>query len=69
MKGFKLTKSEWKALSIIATNFSAVFLTSLVIPVFIGVIDKYATEMLLYGLAGTIISGFLALKFAKEGKL
>lgn len=65
----KLNLSEIRALSSICTNFSAVFLASLIVPVFSGNFDVSAWSMILLGMGLTIGSVALALYCAKKGKI
>lgn len=65
----KLTKSGFKLLSVICSNFTAVFLGSIILPVIVGNIESYRLPMLIFGVAGTGGFTFLALLFAQRGKL
>lgn len=62
-------KSELKAISAICTNFSAVFLASLIIPAFTENFDFNNLPVLLLGLGFTLGSISLSLLFARKGKL
>lgn len=64
-----LYRSRQKALSALSANFSEVFLASLVLPVFTGSVGNYGLQLLVFGLIGTLISGFLSVKFAEKGRL
>lgn len=64
-----VTSSRAKALSVVFANFAAVFLGSLVIPVFNGGIDIEQLPVVLSGLLATIFSTWLSLIFAERGKL
>ncbi len=66
---FKLTKSGYRVLSTIGSNFSAVFLGSLVIPVFLVKLEVPKVYVLLLGLSLTSISLLLAVKFGEKGKI
>ncbi len=62
-------KSELKALSSLFTNFSAVFMASLIVPILTGNFDVTKLPVVLLGLALTIGTAFIAILFAKKGKL
>ncbi len=64
---FKLNKSGLRALSSLCTNFSAVFLGSLVLPAFI--VDDFQWFLVVLGLIGIIAAGYMAILFAQKGKL
>jgi hypothetical protein len=66
---FKMTMSKLRALSTLCANFSEVFLASLVIPVLIDGIDLSKLPVILFGVAGTLLSGLFSLFFAEKGKL
>lgn len=63
------TRSKLRALSTLCANFSEVFLASLVIPIFIGGVDISKLPVLLFGVAGTLLSGLFSLFFTEKGKL
>ena len=64
-----LTKSSSRALSTISANFSAVFLGSLVLPVFVGDFAVSNWPVILLGLVGVLSSVLLSIKFAQRGRL
>lgn len=64
---FRLNNSGLKALSTLCTNFSAVFLGSLIIPSFF--VDKIQWALVLFGVGGGIILAYFAILFAQKGKL
>ena len=66
---FRLTKSKLRALSTLCANFSEVFFASLVMPIFFGGIDISEFPVLLFGVAGTLLSALFSLFFAEKGKL
>jgi len=65
----RLESPEFRALSNVCTNFSEVFLASLVIPVFVGEFDTSRVPVLILGIALTGLFVWLSLIFAKKGKL
>ena len=65
---FKLTKHTFRALSDICTNFSAVFLASLVIPIFINPAD-ISLGIVLSGIILMLAATVLSLFCAEKGKL
>lgn len=65
----RLTRSGLKTLSVVCANFAAVFLGSLVLPVFIGDIEINRWSMLTFGVLGTGGFSYLAILFAERGKL
>lgn len=69
MKKFKLSQSQYRALSNITADFSAVSLGSMVIPVLLGDLDSFQQNLLLLGLSTTFALIVLSLYFARKGKL
>lgn len=65
----KITRPEWKALSTLCSNFSAVFLASLVLPIFTAGFDISNWYVLVLGLALTIFFSWLTIASGKKGKL
>lgn len=65
----KLDKSGSKALSNVCSNFSAVFLGSLVVPVIVGDFDISQWYVLAFGLIGVAVSSWLAVLLARRGNL
>ncbi len=68
---FKSGQPTFRVLSMACMNFSAVFLGSMIIPVFVGpaIVDQIKPFVLLLGLMGTISSLFLSIVFAEKGRL
>lgn len=64
-----ITRSQWRAISLLSTNFSAVFLASLVLPVVTGNVDLSKWYVVILGVVLTIFFVWLTLVSAKEGKL
>lgn len=62
-------KHRLRALSGLFNSYSQVFLASLVIPAFSFKFDFYKIILLIFGIFGTIYTGYLSLKFAQQGKL
>jgi len=69
--GFVHGKDKYitKALSFILANFSAVFFGVMVVPVFAKGIDFSDWPVVIFGLGASAASVYLALLFAKRGKL
>ena len=65
----EISRAKARALAVLFTNFAAVFLGSLVIPIFIGGFDVRRVPMVLLGLLATFFSTWLSLLFAERGKL
>lgn len=65
----KLDNPGFKAISNICTNFSAVFLASIILPLFIGGLDLSEWPVLILGTTLTISSGFLSVLAAERGNL
>jgi len=66
---FKLTKSKFRALSTLSSNFSEVFLASLVLPIFTGGSEVTRWPIVLFGIIFTILLGGISLIVAEKGKL
>ena len=64
-----MTRSTWRALSTNFLNSSAVFLASMVIPIFTGQFDTSKWYVVTSGIILTILFAYLSLLAAKEGKL
>lgn len=69
MKSIKLKKSGLKALSSVCTEFTAVFLASLVIPAFTGAFDLSRWPVLLLGVLLTVVSLLFSVLFAQKGNI
>jgi hypothetical protein len=65
----KLGKSEFRAFSSLCSNYSAVFLASLVIPAFLPEVDMARFLMISLGVIGALTFWILSAVFAKRGKL
>ena len=66
---FKFSKSSYKAFSSTFTNFSAVFLASLILPVFTGSVAPVNWPVLLLGILLTVTAVYFSSYFADKGKL
>ena len=64
-----MTRSKWKALSSLFTNFASIFLASLVIPVITGNIDLSQWYVIVLGMTGTSAFSWLSLISAEKGRL
>lgn len=64
----RLSNSEWKAISNLTANFSAVFLASLIVP-FFAEFDFLKWPVLLSGGVLTSLFSFLSIFTARKGKL
>ncbi len=69
MRLMKLSRSKLKALSTIGSNFSEVFLASLIIPVFTGEFTQSRLFLLVLGSILLLVSIYISLQFAEKGKL
>ena len=64
----KFTKSKYRALSTIFSNFSEAFLISLIVP-FLSGFDINKSPVLIFGVTTTLISVWISLLFAEKGRL
>ena len=64
-----VNKHRLKALSNLSGNYSAVFLASLVIPIFNNKIDLAKIVIMIFGIISCIVFAYFSLLFAEKGKL
>lgn len=65
----EMTRFKWRATSNLSSNFAAVFLASLVVPLLTGDFDLSKWYVVLFGLALTVFFIWLSLVSADKGKL
>lgn len=69
IKGMKMTRSKWRALSMLSANLVAVFLASLVFPVFTPEFDSNHWYVVVLGAGLTVFFIWLMFVSSEEGKL
>lgn len=65
----KITRSHWRSISSTSSNFSSVFLASLIVPIIIGELDVSKWYVLALGAGLTVLSVYVSLASSEKGKL